>query len=72
MNHWDPSLLYYIFALLLAKPPGTGVQEAGIQYCTMVISQLVQGLQALVWTNPCSGMDIEIPSGRGPENMDES
>ena len=56
-----------LYPLLLAKPPGTGVHEAGIQYCMVVTSQLVC---ALVWTNPCRGMEIELPAILGPDNLD--
>jgi len=54
---------------LLDKPPGTGDQEAGNQACMVEISQLVW---ALVWTNPCNGMEMEIPSERAQDITDES
>jgi hypothetical protein len=56
-----------LYPLLLAKPPGTGVHEAGIQYCMVESSQQVC---ALVWTNPCRGMEIELPAILGPDNLD--
>ena len=58
-----------LYSLLLAKPPGIGVQAACIQFCMVEILQLVL---ALVWTNPHSRMEVDIPSGRVPEIMDES
>jgi len=54
---------------LLDKPPGTGDQEAGNQTCMVEISQFVW---ALVWTNPCNGMEMEIPSERAQDITDES
>jgi hypothetical protein len=56
-------------AWLLDKLPGTGAQEAGNHSCMVEISQFVQ---ALVWTNPSNGLEIEIPSWSAPDIMDVS
>jgi hypothetical protein len=32
--------------------------------------EISQFVQALVWTNPSNGMEIEIPSARAPDIMD--